>query len=133
VGIWEYIRSKSRLRIISNRIDNAEAALGVYRDKDVVEKGFYRMKNSLGLNRLRVHSDAVVENKIFIIFIALILESHIQKILNNRKLKIKIPIKKLFKILNKIKEQTINGKKIIGTITKEQRSLLKDFKIPIPK
>jgi hypothetical protein len=54
------------LVLISNHVDNAEDAIHLYRDKDVVEKGFMQLKNCLNVARLRVHSDNAMQNKVFI-------------------------------------------------------------------
>jgi transposase len=51
-----------------------------------VEKGFWKYKNSLGLERLRVHSDERAQNKTFIAFIALILASHVHNTMKNKEL-----------------------------------------------
>jgi transposase len=48
-------------------------ALKIYRAKDAVEKGFFRLKNDLDFHRLRIHSDTAMHGKVFIGFIALIL------------------------------------------------------------
>jgi hypothetical protein len=65
-------------------LDNAEDAINLYRAKDVVEKGFGRLKNCLDLSRLRVHSDETMQNKVFIGFVALIVLSHIHRVMDER-------------------------------------------------
>jgi transposase len=42
----------------------------IYREKDVVEKGFLWFKNSLDLARLRVHQGNSMQNKTFVGFLA---------------------------------------------------------------
>jgi transposase len=54
------------LVIISNYISDAKEVIKTHREKDVVEKGFQRLKNSLDLGRLRVHSENSMQNKVFI-------------------------------------------------------------------
>jgi len=56
----------------------------VYRTKDVVEKSFLRYKNHLGLDRLRVHSDNRMQNKIFVAFIALVIASAIHETMRSK-------------------------------------------------
>ena len=41
--------------LISNDISNAREALIIYREKDIVEKGFMRFKNSLDLGLSLIH------------------------------------------------------------------------------
>ncbi len=48
---------------VSNCVKDAKEAIKAYREKDVVEKGFLRLKNSLDLGRLRVHSETGMQNK----------------------------------------------------------------------
>jgi transposase len=59
--------TKGWVILISNHIDNAQEALHIYRAKDVVEKGFLRMKSCLDLARLRVHSDESMQNKFLLV------------------------------------------------------------------
>jgi transposase len=42
---------------ISNFVTDAKEAIRIYREKDIVEKGFCRLKNALDMGRLRVHSE----------------------------------------------------------------------------
>ena len=51
------------LIIISNFVADTKEAIKIYREKDIVEKGFQRLKNSLDLGRLRVHSDVGAHGK----------------------------------------------------------------------
>jgi transposase len=44
--------------LISNRVKDPGEALKIYRAKDAVEKGFFRLKHDLDFHRLRIHGDA---------------------------------------------------------------------------
>ncbi len=57
----------------SNDVADAKETLSIYRQKDVVEKRFLRLKTNLDLGRLRVHRDDRIQNKVFIGFLALTL------------------------------------------------------------
>ncbi len=61
------------LVIISNRTKDACEALYSYRQKDAIEKGFDDLKNDLDMKRLRIHSNATMEGRIFIQFVSLVL------------------------------------------------------------
>ena len=52
------------LVIAGNYITDAARVISIYRAKDVVEKGFYSMKNCLSLGRIRVHSDNAMQSKV---------------------------------------------------------------------
>ena len=115
------------LVLISNHIDNAQEALEIYRTKDVVEKGFWRMKTCLDLARLRVHSDKAMQNKIFIGFIALIICAHIHKIMSDNDLYKSWTMKKMLKILERLKIHHIKSDCILSPLTRDQKRILNAF------
>jgi transposase len=59
-------------------------ALEIYRNKDVVVKAFGNIKERLNCKRMLVSSDASLEGKVFVEFLALIYLSYIKKT-NERK------------------------------------------------
>jgi transposase len=118
--------------IISNCVSDAKEAIKAYRDKDIVEKGFFRLKNSLDLGRLRVHSETSMQNKVFVGFISLILLSGIHKVMTEKKLYGKMTLKKLILTLSKLKLQTVHGVRILYPVTKEQLSIYDAFDIEKP-
>lgn len=118
--------------IISNDIDNAKEAMRIYREKDVAEKGFLRLKKSLDIGRLRVHSQENMQNKVFIGFIALVLLSEIHKVMSDEDMYKSITLKQLLYTLSRHRIQEINGTRIIYPATKEQRNIYKAFKVEEP-
>jgi hypothetical protein len=58
--------------IFSSRIKDSLTALRVYRAKEAVENSFDDLKNQLDVKRLRVHSSAAMDSRLFLQFIALI-------------------------------------------------------------
>jgi len=74
------------LIVISNCVTDAKEAIKIYREKDIVEKGFLRLKNCLDLGRIRVHSEESMQNKVFIGFVSLILLSGIHNGMVEKKL-----------------------------------------------
>lgn len=115
------------LVLVSNHISDAKEAISIYRAKDVVEKGFLRMKNCLDLGRLRVHSDNSMQNKLFIGFIALILMSRIHKVMLINGLYKTMTMKKLINILEKLRVQYLANIRILYPITKEQKNIFEAF------
>jgi len=65
--------------LVSNVIKDPIEALNIYRNKDLVEKTFFNLKDRLGFNRLAVSSDMGLDGKLFVEFIALIYLSYIKK------------------------------------------------------
>ena len=127
--ILEELANEGWLVLVSNHIDNAEEAIGIYRSKDVVEKGFNHMKNCLNLARLRVHSDNAMENKLFIGFIALIITAHIHKIMEEHNFYDCWTMKKMIKILERLKIHYIKNDRIIVPLTKDQKLIFNAFGI----
>ena len=104
----------------------------IYRAKDVVEKGFLRLKCDLDLGRLRVHSQDRMQNKVFVGFVALILLSHIHAVMMDNEMYGKMTMKKMIRTLAKHRVQTIGGERIIYPVTKTQREIYEAFAIDVP-
>lgn len=117
---------------VSNHIQDAAEAIGIYGEKDVVEKGFMRIKHSLGLDRLRVHSQQAMESKVFVGFIALILCSHIHRTMLQRGLYKAMTVKDLIRNMEKLRTQVIDGRRILFPLTKRQKNIYKAFAVSLP-
>jgi transposase len=121
------------LVLVSNRPVDAQTALDIYQTKDMVEKGFYKYKSNLGLDRLRLHGSKQMQNKVFVAFIALILESHIYNCLKKSGLSRKMTLDRLIMTLAKLKLLTIGETRILRPITKEQRTIFDAFNVALPE
>jgi transposase len=117
---------------VSNHIQDAAEAIGIYREKDVVEKGFLRIKHSLGLDRLRVHSQQAMESKVFVGFIALILSSHIHRTMLDTGLYKAMTMKDLIRTMEKLRTQVIDGRRILFPLTNRQKEIYKAFAVSPP-
>ena len=120
------------LVIISNFVMDAKEAIKIYREKDIVEKGFHRLKNSLDLGRLRVYSEASMQSKVFVGFISLILLCGIHSVMTDKMLYKEMTMKKLLMTLSKLKLQVVNGTRVLFPVTKAQREIYKAFGIKEP-
>ncbi|MCR5756739.1 MAG: IS1634 family transposase [Selenomonas sp.] len=124
-GIAKKMQTGGGMVLRSDSVDNAEDALTIYRTKDVVEKSFSRLKNTLDLNRLRVHNDERMENKLFISFIALLLISELhQRMLRGGLYKTYTMHELLLKV-RRLRVARLNGKRIVQPISKEQHEIFK--------
>jgi transposase len=112
---------------VSNYSVDAKDALLIYRAKDVVEKGFLRLKNCLDVARLRVHSDIAMQNKIFIGFVALIITAHIHKTMSDHALYDTFTMKKLLKSLETLRVQYIKGQRILYPLTLQHKVIFSAF------
>jgi transposase len=119
------------LVLISNDIKDPIEALTVYRTKDVVEKAFDNLKNSLDMKRLRVHLQENMKGRLFIQFIALILISYIHKVMSDNDLFKLGSMSCLLKELNLLNTVSITGTKklIFSEQTKRQREIFQAFGI----
>ncbi len=126
------LRHAGWMVLIGNRVSDAKEALAIYRDKDVVEKGFLRLKRALALSRLRVHSDGSMRNKMFVGFLALILMCRIHSVMADQGLYRRMTMKKLLMTLSKLRVQEINGVRILFPLTKEQKTIYKAFGVEEP-
>jgi transposase len=120
------------LVIISNHISDAKEAIKIYRAKDVVEKGFLKLKTNLELGRLRVHEQDRMQNKVFVGFIALVLMSHIHIVMSDEKLYDKMTGRQLLRTLSKHRVQYIGGERIVYPATKAQRNIYEAFGVKVP-
>ena len=118
--------------VISNFMTDAKEAIRIYREKDIVEKGFCRLKNTLDMGRLRVHSEESTQNKLFVGFISLILLSGIHNVMVEQMLYRTMTMKKLIMTLSKLKVQFVKGVRILFPVTKAQRDIYKAFGIKVP-
>jgi transposase len=120
------------LILISNVISDAKVAMSVYRDKDVVEKCFLRIKHSIDLKRLRVHSNENKDNKMFIGFVASIIMAEINRVMADKKLFKQYTMPEMLKLLDRQKVQYINGDGILYPINKSQRLVFEAFGFDLP-
>jgi transposase len=131
-AIEKELQHKGWMILISNHIDNATDAIEIYRSKDVVEKGFMKLKNCLDLGRLRVHSDHRMQSKLFVGFIALILMAHIHKVMSDNGMYEHTSLKKMIKTLERLRVQYINDNRILYPLTADHKAIFKAFNLPHP-
>ncbi len=113
------------LVLVSNHVKDKQEAIDIYRDKDVVEKGFDRYKNCLDLNRFRVHGDNSMHNKSFVGLIALILMSAIHIVMKDQDMYRDRTMKQLIRTLDKQKLQTIDANRILYPLPWSKRAYTK--------
>lgn len=117
--------------LLSSRIDdNMNEILKTYRRKDFVEKAFDNLKNYIDSSRLRVHSDEVMEGKLFVTFISLIIKSKIDDVISEQLSKENITVKKLINILKTISIIGLyNKENYVAPLTAKQKRILSCFNI----
>jgi len=115
--------------LLSNGIKDPVEAMRVYRDKDAVEKFFDDLKNSLDMNRLRMHQSATVDGRLFIQFIALILISALRQKMRTSGLIEKYTVHDLLREMETIVKVQYSGRygHILTEVTKVQRMICKEL------
>jgi transposase len=119
--------------LISNEIKDPIEALEMYRNKDLVEKAFGNLKERLNLRRLAVSSDASLDGKLFVEFIALIYLSYLKKQMQDQDLFKKYTMQDLLDEFDIIECFEQPGAQIrIGEVTKRQTELFGKLGISPP-
>jgi transposase len=120
--------------ILSNSIKDPVKALQIYRDKDVVEKCFSDLKNQLDMKRLRMHSSATADGRLFVQFVALIYISAIRKEMRKSVLIERYTVRELLEEMETLTKVTYSGRygHILTEVTKPQREILENLSIKIP-
>jgi transposase len=107
---------------------SSDAVLSIYRNKDVIEKGFDEVKNHLDMKRLRTHNQNTTEGKVFIAFIALIVRMHIRNTLAKWMEKNHFTIERVIRELRKIRTVRLaDGRSLLNPFTKKQREIVEAF------
>ena len=119
--------------LLSNGIKDPVRALHIYRTKDVVEKAFGNIKERLNGRRMLVSSDAALEGKLFVQFVALIYLSYIRKHMIDKKLFGKYTLAGLIDELDVIECFRREGKTpYLGEMLEKQKQIFIDMEVPVP-
>lgn len=112
--------------LISNDIKDAAEALRAYRQKDAVEKNFDDLKNDLDMKRLRIHTNATMERRIFVQFISLILTTYLKGVMEKNGWTRSHNLQEIFSEMKSLKQVTVDGKrkKLTTTPTAFQQSIM---------
>ena len=111
-----------------------EAFFIVTTTKDIIEKYFDDLKNSLDMKRLRMHTIETVDGRLFVQFIALIITSALRREMQTSKLSEKYTVRKLLIEMDPLTKIRYAGKygQILTEITKPQREILELLKTEAP-
>jgi transposase len=119
--------------LLSNEIKDPIEALEVYRNKDLIEKTFGNLKERLNLRRLAVSSDASLDGKLFVKFIALIYLSYIKKRVQVADLFRTYTMQEMLDELDLIECFEHPGSELrVGEMTKKQAALYEAMEVPPP-
>jgi len=121
--------------LISNFEKDTAAALECYRNKDVVEKSFDDLKAEADCKRLRMHSDKVAENKLFLCFLALILRSHLTNCIRECSELVQLGIPRILQEMNTLREVKVEHRyrSVITEPTRIQQLVMDTLNIKLPQ
>lgn len=132
-SIEDHISSLGHFIILTNNKElSGKEILFHYRDKDKVEKGFYGLKTSLDVDRIRTHSETAMKGKLFVKFISMILYCYLTKKMRDTEINKKYSVKEMLLTLRKLKIHSIEKESFISEVTKKQKLIFKKFQIDIP-
>lgn len=124
-----------KMILVTNRSDlTPKEMLDLYRNKDRVEKVYDTLKNSLNEERLRTHGVTSMHGKMFVTFLALIIQTELTYLLHSSKFSKKYTVPELIMEFKKLRQfsRTENQPSFLSEISKKQRDLLSEFNIPLP-
>ena len=111
---------------------SSEKAIEIYRNRDMVEKHFDQLKNFLDFKRLRTHWLKTTEGKVFVGFLALILQSHMRWLLKKDATVKSLTFKKVLIELRKIKKVVMSDlREVLIPLTKLQKMILCSLCVPV--
>ena len=114
--------------IISSKSIVANDILSCYYLRQSVEQVFGFLKDDLGLLPIRKHNDATIRGYLFLQFIALIMFIKIREQVGN-----KYTVEKLLMVLSSLKCKIFTDQIIPAELTKEQKLILKNYDILVPR
>jgi len=117
--------------LLSNDVSDAVEAFLLYREKDVVEKGFCNLKNALDVGRLRIHGVDGMDGRLFVSFVALVLSAGVRNVMVSSKLDERYTLSELMNELKSFHRVCLEGqqKPIFTKLSKAQREIFTAFKI----
>ena len=121
--------------LLSNDLNlSSHDTLSIYKGKDVIEENFDQLKNNLDFKRMRTHVNKTTEGKVFIGFLALILRSHLLKMVKGNVQTKNLTLEKIMRELRKIRYVTFEDlTRMLIPLTKLQRTIFEAIDIPLDK
>ena len=132
-AIAEAKQNHGYFALISNAVKDPKEALHIYRNKDLTEKAFGNLKERLNMRRMLVSSDASLDGKLFVQFVALIFLSFIKKRMQDQDLFRNYTIHGLLDELDVVECYHYPGSTVqYSEITQRQRELYEKLGVAPP-
>jgi len=120
--------------ILSSKLKDPIDALRIYREKDVVENSFDDLKNALDMRRLRIHSAAAMDSRLFLQFLALILICRIRNTTREDKILRNLTVREVMEEMETLSKITYSNRygQLYTEISPIQRQIMDAFKLTLP-
>ena len=121
-----------KLIILSSKRMGWEEILSAYRQKDIIEKFYYSLKDIA--MPLRVRKEETLLGLLFVNFLALIVRNQILRLMRESKLIDKMFVEEVFLELSKLRAVKLDKEWRLTEITKTQRTIMEKvgYQFPIP-
>ncbi|MBF6625449.1 transposase [Aerococcaceae bacterium zg-BR9] len=107
--------------------------LSLYRNKELIEDAFHNLKDRLNMRRMRVSSERGLEGKMFVQFIALMLQAQLKQTLEQSSLNKEYTIQGFLSELNRVDILSIKEiGKTVGEVTIPLTGLFEKTGVRIP-
>ncbi len=133
-AIAEHKRNRTGWFVLAtNDIRDKVRALEVYRDKDSVEKCFDDLKNDLDMKRIRMHSAAAMEGRIFIQFISLLITTRLKQVMNEAGWFKNYDLQEVLNEMKTVRTVSIQGsrKKYTTELTQFQKKIFELYRLTV--
>lgn len=120
--------------ILSSKVKDPIDALRIYREKDVVENSFDDLKNSLDMKRLRIHSAAAMDSRLFLQFLALILICRIRNTTREDQSLRNLTVREIMEEMETLAKITYSNRygQLYTETSPIQRTIIEAFKLTLP-
>jgi len=120
--------------ILSSKLKDPIDALHIYREKDAVENSFDDLKNTLDMRRLRIHSAAAMDSRLFLQFLALILICRIRNTTREDKILRNLTVREVMEEMETLSKITYSNRygQLYTETSPIQRQIMDAFKLTLP-
>ena len=120
--------------ILSSKIKDPMDALRIYREKDVVENSFDDLKNGLDMKRLRIHSAAAMDCRLFLQFLALILICRMRNTTREDRILRNLTVREVMEEMETLARITYSNRygQVYTETSPIQRNIMEAFKLTLP-
>jgi transposase len=120
--------------ILTTSKRDPEEALRGDRNKDVVENCFDDLKNSLDMKRLRVRSSETMSARLFVRFLALIIDSKIRNTVKSNKKLRHMTVHEVIEAMEPVMKIRSSGRygEVVTEIGPMQREIIDAFQLDLP-